>query len=331
MNQIKQTYLILGGTGQDGKLLTFKLIRRGFNVVQLNRNTSENNKKLLPKKYTNNELIEDNLKVINFDFQNNSVKKFIQVFEKYQPDYIVNFASTSSISESIREPLNCIKSGFNTHNIILEALRVLGTNICYLYAGSIEMFDPNNKNCNLLSPIKPSNPYSLMKALSYLTTQQYREIYSLNVMTAVFSNHESFLRTERFVTGKIFRTALRAFHGEEVTLDLASRSVKKDWGLASEYMDVIYEMLNQEKPQDRIIATGNNITLEEFTKIVFGYLNIDYRNHIKFSDKLLRPNDLFFREINKNELKHKIYCNITKKPKDMIKKLTDEWIKYGQI
>ena len=330
MNKFKPTYLILGGTGQDGKLLTFKLICRGFNVVQLNRNIS-GNKKFLPKKFTNDKFLEDNLKVINFDFQNNSLKKIIKVLDKYEPDYIVNFASTSSISESIREPLNCIKSGFDTHNIILEALRVLDANITYLYAGSIEMFDPNNKNCNLLSPIKPSNPYSLMKALSFLTTQQYREIYSINVMTAVFSNHESFLRTERFVTGKIFRTALRAVKGEEVTLELASRSVKKDWGLACEYMDVIYEMLNQEKPEDRIIATGNNITLEEFTKIVFEYLNIDYRKYIKFSDKLLRPNDLFFREINKEELRHKIYCNITKNPKDVIKKLTDEWIEYGQI
>ena len=111
-------------------------------------------------------------------------------------------------------------------------------------------------------------------------------------------------------------------------LRILCRRVKRDWGLAYEYMEVVLEMLNNE-PKDRIIATGKNITLEKFVELVFNNLNMDYKKYIKLTDKLSRPDDLFYREINKDELSDKIYKNITKSPEDVIKKLSNEWIKYG--
>ena len=327
MNDSNKTFLILGGSGQDGRILTSKLIYDGFNVIQLNRQF-KNYDEILSYKSLNTKKNKHNLKIIKYDYLNNSVENFIKIINKYQPQFIVNFASVSSILESTKDPYNCVRSGFLNHNIILESLRLLKSDISYVYAGSIEMFHPNNKDCNLSSNIEPSNPYGLTKALSYLTTKQYREIYSLNVMTAVFSNHESFLRSSRFVTGKIFRTAIRAINGESVNLELGSRRVKRDWGLANEYMDVIFEMLNNE-PRDRIIATGTNITLEKFVDLVFDNLNLDSKKYIKLNDKLSRPDDLFYREINQNELSDKIYMNITKSPEEVIEKLTNEWINYG--
>ena len=320
-------FLVLGGSGQDGRILTSKLIERGFKVIHLNRGY-KNNEEILSYKYPIIKNNKNNLKIIKYDYENNSIKNFIEVIKRYEPQFIVNFASVSSIFESIKDPYNCIGSGFINHNIILESLRLLKSEISYVYAGSIEMFHPNNKDCNLFSNLEPSNPYGLTKSLSYLTTKQYREIYSMNVMTAVFSNHESFLRSNRFVTGKIFRTALRAINGENVTLELGSKDVKRDWGLADEYMEVVLEMLNNE-PKDRIIATGKNISLERFVKLVFHNLNLDFEKYIKLSEKLSRPDDLFFREINKDELSDKIYRNITKEPENVIAKLTNDWIRYG--
>ena len=117
-------------------------------------------------------------------------------------------------------------------------------------------------------------------------------------------------------------------HINHIELELGSKKVKRDWGLANEYMDVILEMLNNE-PQDRIIATGTNITLEKFVDLVFDNLNLDSKKYIKLNNKLSRPDDLFYREINQNELSDKIYRNITKSPEEVIKKLIKEWLNYG--
>ncbi len=328
---LKRTYLILGGTGQDGRILTGKILDNKNNrVVILHRVSTDISNFKVHSKYFNSNYDKSCLEFVAYDYSNNNISIIENFINKYTPDYIVNFASTSSIEKSILSPFETISHGFITHHLILEVLRKNKLSIPYLYSGSLEMFHPNERKCSVNTLPDPSNPYGLIKSICFTLSKEYRLTYNVNAMTIIFSNHESYLRTERFVTGKIFKAALDAYRGLEVKLVLGSNTAKRDWGLADEYMDVVLKMLNQTKKNDLILATGVNINIEELTKLSFDFYGLDYKRHVIFDESLSRSTDSYYREILPEELNCSIISStITRNINLVVKKLSNEWNRYA--
>jgi GDPmannose 4,6-dehydratase len=177
--------------------------------------------------------------------------------------------------------------------MLLEAIRFLGDKAFRYYnAGSGECFGNTPIPITEEAPFHPRSPYAMAKAAAFWQTVNYREAYGIYACSGILFNHESPLRPERFVTQKIVRAACRIANGSSEKLTLGNLEIERDWGWAPEYVDAIWRILQQEKPDDYIIATGVSCKLQKFLEIVFELLNLHWEEHVNFSPTLQRPSDI---------------------------------------
>jgi len=160
-------------------------------------------------------------------------------------------------------------------------------------AGSSDCFgNSDGKAVTEQDPFKPRSPYGVAKAAAYWQVANYREAYNLFACTGILFNHESFLRPKRFVTQKIVKTACRIAGGSDEKLLLGNISIERDWGWAPEYVSAMWSMLQQESPDDYIVATGETYSLTDFVSTVFQELSLNWKDHVQSSESLLRPTDI---------------------------------------
>jgi len=176
---------------------------------------------------------------------------------------------------------------------LLEAIRILKAPIRLYNAGSSEMFGNTGITpATEETSINPRSPYGIAKATSFWQVAQYREAYSLHACTGILFNHESPLRPERFVTQKIVAAACRIAAGEQQTLTLGDLTVQRDWGWAPEYVVAMHRMLQQEQPEDLVIATGRTYSLEKFVAAAFSAVGLRWRAYVRHDERFVRPTEL---------------------------------------
>ncbi len=281
-----KTALICGISGQDGSYLAKFLLDKGYCVWGTSRDAQGSSFSNLVQLGIKSQLTL--LSMIPEDF-----RSVLVALRKSQPDEVYYLAGQSSVGLSFEQPAETIQSiALGTLNI-LEACRMLDKPAKIYHAGSSECFgDTGGVPANELTPFQPRSPYAVAKASAFWLVNNYREAYDLFACTGILFNHESPLRPNRFVTQKIISAAIRIASGSTETLSLGRLDISRDWGWAPEYVEAMWLMLQQEKAEDFVIATGECNSLESFVDTVFSELGLDWRQHVEQNQEFMRPTNL---------------------------------------
>ncbi|TDK42031.1 GDP-mannose 4,6-dehydratase [Algoriphagus formosus] len=278
--------LIIGVSGQDGSYLADFLLKKGYEVFGTSRDAQGSVFQGLSFLG-----IKNDVHLLSMDPED--FRSVLVAIKKSKPDEIYFLAGQSSVGLSFEQPAETIQSFTIGILNVLEAVKMEGRGIKVYHAGSSEAFgDTDGEAAKETTPFKPRSPYALAKASSTWLVDNYREAYDLFACTGILFNHESPLRPARFVTQKIIQTAKRISDGSKEKLILGRLDVSRDWGWAPEYVEAMWLMMQQENPDDYIIATGKTQSLEEFVSKAFEVLGLDWKNHVAQSADLMRPTDL---------------------------------------
>ncbi len=281
-----KTALICGISGQDGAYLAQLLLQEGYVVYGTSRDAQISSFSNLTKLG-----IRESVKVESMSL--NDFRSVLQILTKVQPDEIYNLAGQTSVGLSFEQPVETLESIATGTLNLLEAIRFTGGKIKLYNASSSESFgDTQGEAADENTPFHPRSPYAVAKATAFWEVANYREAYNLFACSGILFNHESPLRPERFVTQKIVRTACRIAAGSDEKLSLGNISVKRDWGWAPEYVRAMYLMLQQQKPDDFVIATGQTNSLEEFVAETFAGVGLNWREHTMIDSSLYRPTEI---------------------------------------
>lgn len=282
----KKTALICGISGQDGTYLAQFLLEKGYTVFGTSRDAQGSG-------FSNLQSLGIRSQITYLSMVPEDFRSVLVALRKSNPDEIYYLAGQSSVGLSFEQPAETIQSiTLGTLNV-LEGCRMFDKPIKIYHAGSGECFgDTQGKPANELSAFYPMSPYAVAKASAYWLVNNYRDAYKLFACTGILFNHESPMRPERFVTQKIIRAVKRIAEGSQEKLKLGRLDIARDWGWAPEYVEAMWLMLQQEKPQDFVIATSTTITLEEFVNAAFSQADLNWKDHCIQDPSLFRPTDL---------------------------------------
>lgn len=280
--------LIIGVSGQDGAYLAEFLLKQGYEVYGGSRDAGVNPFSSLQKIGIKEYVKPVSVSLIDF-------RSILQVLNKIKPDEIYNLSGQSSVGLSFEQPVETLESiSVGTLNL-LEAVRYISSPIKIYNAGSSECFgDAMVFPANEETPFRPRSPYAVAKAAAFWKVSNYREAYNIFASTGILFNHESPLRPERFVTRKIIRSACRISKGENLRLKLGNLKIERDWGWAPEYVQAMWLMMQQDQPDDYVIATGRSVSLQYFVDYTFRCLNMNYKEYVDVDTTLFRPTDLLY-------------------------------------
>lgn len=277
--------LICGVSGQDGAYLAQLLLAKGYQVWGTSRDSHNN-------MFTGLQALKIRDQVKTLTMSPVDINSIMHVLSDIRPQEIYNLAGQSSVGMSFEQPLETMESiALGTFNL-LEAIRTFDPTIHLFNAGSSECFgDTGNTPAEENTIFRPGSPYAVAKAAATWQVAVYREAYGLFACTGILFNHESPLRSPRFVTKKIVSTACRIARGSDEKLKLGNIDIRRDWGWAPEYVEAMWRMLKRDNPEDFVIATGVTQSLQEFIAAVFSEAGLDWRMHIEVDPGLRRPSD----------------------------------------
>jgi GDPmannose 4,6-dehydratase len=288
MNQAKRA-LITGITGQDGSYLAELLLEKGYEVYGVIRRSSTFNTSRIDHIYKDPHEKDVKLKLIFGDLSDAS--SVTKILADVRPDEIYNLGAQSHVQVSFELPeYTGDVTGVGTTRI-LEAMRMLGLKDTRFYqASSSEMFGkvqqvPQTEE----TPFYPRSPYGAAKVYSYWITKNYRESYGMYACNGILFNHESPRRGETFVTRKITQAVAHIQAGLQDKLYLGNLDSKRDWGYAKEYVEAMWLMLQQDEPEDFVIATNETHTIQEFLEVAFGHVGLNWRDYVETDARYIRP------------------------------------------
>lgn len=283
--------LITGITGQDGSYLSELLLAKGYDVYGIIRRSSSFNTSRIDGIYQDPHVPHARLHLIYGDLSDaSSLNKIIRTV---RPDEIYNLGAQSHVRVSFDVPEYTGEvTGLGTVRL-LEAIRESGLKPKFYQASSSEMFGkvqeiPQRET----TPFYPRSPYGAAKVYAYWMTVNYREAYGLFACNGILFNHESPRRGETFVSRKITKAAARIKLGLQNELYLGNLDAKRDWGYAGDYVQAMWLMLQQEEPDDYVIATGETHSVREVLDVAFGYLNLDWARYVKIDHRYYRPTEV---------------------------------------
>ena len=281
-----KTALVTGISGQDGAYLARLLLEKGYQVYGTSRDAQISS-------FKNLERLNIRKDVELASVALNDFRSVIQVLFKVQPDEIYNLAGQSSVSLSFEQPVETQESIYLGTLNLLEAIRFTGKAIKLYNASSSECFgDLGGKAATEETAFRPRSPYAVAKSAAFWQVANYREAYNIFACSGILFNHESPLRPERFVTQKIVRAACRIAQGRQKRLQLGNIEIQRDWGWAPEYVEAMFLMLQQETPEDFVIATGETRKLQDFIAVAFEAMSLDWKEHTTIDQTLFRPTDI---------------------------------------
>ncbi|HRY59763.1 MAG TPA: GDP-mannose 4,6-dehydratase [Patescibacteria group bacterium] len=259
---IKKKAFITGVTGQDGSYLAELLVKKGYDVVGLDRRCSE-------RDYWRLGETRNKIKIIEGDLM--EYESLRRIIETEKPDEIYNLAAQSHVGSSFKTPLTTLDMTGKSVWILLEIIRAVDQKIKIYQASTSELFggDPGTEPQNEKTPFNPHSPYAIAKLAAFHMIKLYRESYGIFACNGILFNHESPRRGEDFVTRKITIAVARIKAGKQEVLELGNMDAKRDWGFAGDYVEVMYEMLQQDKADDYVISTGETHTVREFVEESF--------------------------------------------------------------
>ncbi|HID50642.1 MAG TPA: GDP-mannose 4,6-dehydratase [Anaerolineae bacterium] len=275
------TALITGVTGQDGSYLAEFLLEKGYNVIGMVRRTSTVNFHRIAH-------IQDQITLVPGDLGDQV--SLIHILEEYRPDEVYNLAAQSFVQTSWNQPVFTGDVTALGVTRILDAIRIVNPKIRYYQASSSEMFGkvqevPQRET----TPFYPRSPYGVAKVYGHWITINYRESYDMHATSGILFNHESPRRGLEFVTRKITHHVAQIKLGLTDELRLGNLDARRDWGYAGDYVQAMWLMLQQDNPDDYVVATGETHSVEEFLVAAFGCVNLDWHDYVVQDERFMRP------------------------------------------
>ena len=292
----RKVSLISGISGQDGSYLSEFLAKKGYEVFGLERRIAledqSNRRKVVGT-------------IIPCDITNYS--SVFNAVQKIMPDEIYHLAAQSDVAYSFKDPFQTLDINILGTLNLLEAMRLQTPNSKFYFAGSSEMFgkaeqEPQNE----LTPFHPRSPYGVSKCAGYHLCQNYREAYNLFICNGILFNHESPRRGKEFVTRKITSTIKQIKEGKETKLRLGNLDAKRDWGFSGDYVEAMWLMLQQENPDDYVIATNETHTVREFVDEAFRIAKLDINDYLETDPEMFRPSDVVLLRGDYSKAKRKL-------------------------
>jgi GDPmannose 4,6-dehydratase len=279
--------LITGVTGQDGSYLAELLLAKGYEVYGIVRRSSSFNTGRLDEIYQDPHEPDYRLQLVYGDL--NDASSLNRILRTVRPDEIYNLGAQSHVRVSFDIPEYTAEiTGVGTVRL-LEAIRESGLTPRFYQASSSELFGSEPAPQSESTPFHPRSPYGVAKLYSYWITVNYREAYNLFACNGILFNHESPRRGETFVSRKITRAVARIKLGLQPKLYLGNLDARRDWGYAGDYVEAMWLMLQQETPDDFVIATGECHTVREFCEEAFGYMDLDWKKYVEIDPRYFRP------------------------------------------
>ena len=263
---MSKTALITGFTGQDGSYLAEFLLQKGYVVYGMYRRTSMDVLRRVSR-------IRDNVRLIDGDITDSV--SLIEVLKKTKPDEVYNLAAQSFVPASWTQPISTAQITAVGVARLLESIRLVNPKIRFYQASSSEMFGKAKETPQTeKTPFYPRSPYGVAKVYGYWITVNYRESYGIHASNGILFNHESPWRGKQFVTRKISHSVAKIKLGMQECFELGNMDAKRDWGFAGDYVEPMWQMLQQEKPQDFVISTGETHSVREFVKEAFAIVGM---------------------------------------------------------
>lgn len=287
---IRKTALITGITGQDGSYLAELLLSKGYTVHGLVRRSSSVNTTRIDHLIQGSRAEDERLLLHSGDLGDGT--RLAALLDRLQPDEIYHLAAQSNVRVSFDEPeYTGAVTGLGTTRL-LEIVRASGLPVRFYQASSSEMFGAAPPPQCEETPFRPRSPYAAAKVYSYWMTRNYREAYGLHAVNGILFNHESPRRGEAFVTRKIARAAARIARGEQAFLALGNLDARRDWGYAPEYVEAMWRMLQHNRPDDYVVATGTSCSVREFLAFCFEQVGLDWERYVRFDEQCVRPSEV---------------------------------------
>lgn len=288
----RKVALITGITGQDGSYLSELLLEKGYEVHGIIRRTSTFNTDRIDHIYEDPHNEEAKLFLHYGDLTDGTTLR--RILEEVKPVEIYNLGAQSHVRVSFDAPEYTVDAVGMGSLRLLEAIRDYrnrtGIEVRYYQAGSSEMFGkvqevPQKET----TPFYPRSPYACAKVYAHWQTVNHRESYGMFACNGILFNHESPRRGETFVTRKITRAVARIVAGQQKKIFMGNLDSKRDWGYAKDYVKAMWLMLQQEEPDDYVVATGETYSVKQFLELAFGYVNLNWQDYVEFDERYLRP------------------------------------------
>ncbi len=314
--------LITGITGQDGSYLAEFLLEKGYHVTGMMRRSSNENLSRI-------EHLTGKIDLASADLHD--LSSLIRLIEKVKPDEVYNLAAQSFVGESWNTPL--VTSEYTAVGVarVLEAIRIVNPKIRFYQASSSEMFGkvvhtPQTEE----TPFYPRSPYGVAKVFGHWMTVNYRESFDMYACSGILFNHESPRRGLEFVTRKITNAVARIKHGLDNELRLGNLDAKRDWGFAGDYVKLMWMMLQQEKADDYVIATGETHTVREFCEIAFSHVGLNYEDYVKIDEKFFRPAEVDLLLGDPGKAKEKLGWKVETSFQELVTMMVDSDMAYWE-
>jgi GDPmannose 4,6-dehydratase len=286
MAQQRNVALIIGISGQDGAYLSRFLLERGYTVHGTSRDKEMSS-------FANLHRLDIHSRISLHSAAVQDFRSVVQVIDRIEPTEIYNLAAQSSVGLSFEQPVETIESILAGTLNVLAAIRFLGIDTKLYNACTSECFgDTDITPADETTAFRPCSPYGVAKAAAYWLVSDYRQSYRLFACSGILFNHESPLRPARFVTQKIVRGVVDVAQKNAEILELGNLQITRDWGWAPEYVEAMWRMLQQEKGEDFVVATGVSSTLETFVARAFAHFDLDWRRYVRVRDDLFRTSDI---------------------------------------
>ena len=285
-----KTALITGITGQDGSYLAELLLAKGYLVYGIIRRSSSFNTGRIDHIYKDPHDPQSEMRLVYGDLNDGS--SLNRIIRTTQPDEIYHLGAQSHVRVSFDVPEYTGEiTGLGTVRL-LDAIRETGVKTRFYQASSSEMYGNVPGPLNEQSYFQPRSPYAAAKVYAYWITVNYREGYDLFACNGILFNHESPRRGETFVSRKITKAAARIKLGRQDKLFLGNLDAKRDWGYAKDYVEAMWMMLQHDKPDDYVIATGETHSVREFLDEAFGHLDLDWKKYVEIDPRYFRPTEV---------------------------------------
>jgi GDPmannose 4,6-dehydratase len=281
MEHMTRRALVTGITGQDGSYLAELLLEKGYEVVGMVRRTSTVNFERIKH-------IQDKVTLVTGDLLDEV--SLINLLREHRPQEIYNLAAQSFVQTSWAQPVFTGETTALGVTRMLDAVRIVDPEIRFYQASSSEMFGkvvevPQKET----TPFYPRSPYGVAKVYGHWITVNYRESYGMHATSGILFNHESPRRGLEFVTRKISNAVARIKLGYDEELRLGNLDAQRDWGFAGDYVEAMWLMLQQDQPDDFVVATGETHSVREFCELAFSHVGLDYKNFVVLDERFMRP------------------------------------------
>ena len=316
--------LITGITGQDGSYLAELLLNKGYEVHGIVRRVALEHPQARMWRIRH---LLDRIHIHSASME--SYASIFNIISEIKPDECYHLAAQSYVSYSFEDEFSTINTNLNGTHYVLSSLKRQAPDCRFYFAASSEMFGkvketPQNED----TPFHPRSPYGISKLAGFELTRNYREGYGMFALSGILFNHESPRRGGEFVSRKISSGVAKISLGIEKEIRLGNIEAKRDWGHARDYVKAMWLMLQQDKPEDFVIATGKCHSVEEFLETAFSYKGLDYCNYLVIDENLYRPSEVNILQGDASKARIKLKWNPANTFEKLVKEMVDEDIKW---